>query len=77
MSRSMTAKIKVTPYMVYHAMMNKTEKTTDNVPVGHMHQLSIKNTKTDYDIYVWLERRHTGYLTKKVVTHVVAVYHKL
>ena len=34
-------------------------------------------TKTDYDIYVWLERRHTGYLTKKVVTHVVTVYHKL
>ena len=50
-------------------------KITNTVFIGHLHQFSINNIdKADQQLYVWLERRHSGYMTKKIVIHMIAVY---
>ena len=56
--------------------MNKLVKNTDTVFIWHMQWApSTIQTKTDREIYIWLEGRHAGYMTKKVAIHMVAVYH--
>ena len=56
--------------------MNKTVKITNTLFVGHMQWIPLTiQMKTDLELYVWLERRHGRYMTKKVAINVVTVYY--